>query len=148
MGWDYWVGDVRREAFALDWVEGSTKSGGGGGGGSGSGDEKLMAGLDCGGDIVGTCATVRHSATPCFASSSRLPHFPTLLETNRPAHKPHFSYTPAVQMSPSTLIRIPRGEEQGQGCILVHSTSTSTTQLLSLTLKATEGERAFETKCV
>lgn len=35
---------MRREALALDWVEGSTESGGGA--------EKLMAGLDCGGDIV------------------------------------------------------------------------------------------------
>ncbi|KAI5796725.1 hypothetical protein FPQ18DRAFT_133864 [Pyronema domesticum] len=47
---------------------------------------------------------------------------------------------------PSTaLLRIPRADDK-DSCILVHATNTSSTQLLELTLTATEGERAFETK--
>jgi hypothetical protein len=45
----------------------------------------------------------------------------------------------------TALLRIPRGDAEGS--ILLHATSESSTQLLDLTVKATEGDRAFQTKC-
>ncbi|KAF8540788.1 hypothetical protein BDD12DRAFT_879935 [Trichophaea hybrida] len=48
-------------------------------------------------------------------------------------------------MASTALLCVPRGDADGN--ILVHVTSSSSTQLLDLTIQATEGEYTFQTKC-